>query len=159
MEPVKLAKWIKLVLAGAGLCGLFVYAAILPAFGLSLVAQYPELGYCYRPWLIFLCLTGVPCYVALALGWRIAGNIGRNRSFCMENAGFMRWIAWLAAGDAAFFFLGNLALWLGSMNHPSVMLASLLVVFAGVAVTIVAAALSHLIRKAADLQTQSDLTI
>ena len=80
MEQVKLAKWIKLVLAGAGLCGLFVYAAILPAFGLSLVAQYPEFGYCYRPWLIFLCLTGVPCYVVLALGWRIETRTSQGSS-------------------------------------------------------------------------------
>ena len=45
------------------------------------------------------------------------------------------------------------------MSHPGVALASLLGVFAGVAVAIAAAALSHLVRKAAELQEQSDYTI
>ena len=50
-----------------------------------------------------------------------------------------------------FLFLG--------MNHPGVVLLSLVAVFAGVAVAIAAAALSHLVAKAADLQAESDLTI
>ena len=68
-------------------------------------------------------------------------------------------IAWLAAGDTAFFFLGNVVFTLLSMNHPGILLLSLLICFAGVAVTVAAACLSHLVRKAADLQEQSDLTI
>ena len=45
------------------------------------------------------------------------------------------------------------------MNHPGVILMLLLVVFAGVAVAVAAAALSHLVKKAAVLQEESDLTI
>ena len=77
----------------------------------------------------------------------------------MENARALRAIAFLAAGDAAFFFLGNVVFLFLNMSHPGVVLASLLGVFAGVAVAIAAAALSHLVRKAAELQEQSDFTI
>ena len=45
------------------------------------------------------------------------------------------------------------------MSHPGVALFSLIVVFAGVAVAVAAAALSYLVKKAAVLQEQSDLTI
>ena len=45
------------------------------------------------------------------------------------------------------------------MSHPAALLASLAVVFAGVAVAVGAAVLSHLAQKAAALQEQSDLTI
>ena len=45
------------------------------------------------------------------------------------------------------------------MSHPGVAIASLAVVFVGVAVAVGAAALSHLVGKAALLQEQSDLTI
>ena len=45
------------------------------------------------------------------------------------------------------------------MSHPGVLLLSLLIVFAGIAVTVASAALSHLVYKAASLQEQSDLTI
>ena len=45
------------------------------------------------------------------------------------------------------------------MNHPGVILYSLIVVFAGVAVSVVSAALSHLVLKAALLQEESDLMV
>ena len=45
------------------------------------------------------------------------------------------------------------------MNHPGVILYSLIVVFAGVAVSVASAALSHLVLKAALLQEESDLMV
>ncbi len=46
-----------------------------------------------------------------------------------------------------------------NMNHPSVIVASLIIVFVGIAVAVVFATLSHLVRKAADLQQENDLTV
>ena len=159
MEQKALAKWLKLVLLGMGLCGLAVYLGIIPAYGLSLRSLYPEFSNRFWPWLIFLWVSGVPCYGVLALGWRIAANIGRDASFSMDNARCLRYIALLAALDGAYFFLGNLILLFLNMSHPGVVLGSLLVVFAGAAVAVAAAALSHLVRKAALLQEENDLTI
>ena len=159
MEQKSLSKWLKLVLLGVGICGLVVYLVILPGYGVSLRSQYPEFANRYWPWLIFLWVSGVPCYIALALGWRIAGNIGRDASFSLENARHLRAVSLLAAGDAAYFFLGNVVLLFLNMSHPGVTLLSLLVVFAGAAVAVGAAALSHLVRKAALLQEENDLTI
>ena len=159
MEQKTLARWLKLVIVIVGLIGLAVYFVIIPSYGVSLRSQYPEFSGRFWPWLIFLWLTGVPCYTALVLGWRIAGNIGRDASFSMMNARLLKWIAYLAAGDSVFFFLGNLALLFLNMSHPGVVLGSLLVVLAGAAVAVAAAALSHLVRKAAALQEDRDLTI
>ena len=55
--------------------------------------------------------------------------------------------------------MGNLLLLVLNQSHPAVVLFSMLIVFAGVAVAVAAASLSHLVKKAADLQEQSDLTI
>ena len=159
MKQASLSKWLKFILIGVGVCGLIVYALVLPVLGLNITGAYPEWGYCFWPWLIFLWCTAIPCFIALVFGWKIAGNIGLDRSFSGDNASMLKWISVLAAGDAAFFFLGNLVFFFLGMNHPSVVLASVLIVFAGVAVCVVAAALSHLVRKAADLQEQSDFTI
>ena len=49
--------------------------------------------------------------------------------------------------------------WNMNMNHPGIVLLAMVVVFAGIAVTVAAASLSHLVSRAADLQEQSDLTI
>ncbi len=159
MEQKSLARWLKLVILGVGLCGLAVYFLVVPGYGLSLRTQYPEFANRFWPWLLFLWGSGVPCYAALFQGWGIATDIGRDASFTLRNALRLRHVAWLAAGDAAYFFLGNLALLFLNMSHPGVTLLSLLVVFAGAAVAVAAGALSHLVRKAARLQEDSDLTI
>ena len=159
MEQKALAKWLKFILIGVGICGLIVYFFVAPSYGRSLVLQYPEFSNRFWPWLIFLWASGIPCYAVLIFGWKIAANIGRDQSFTNENAGYLKWISWLAAGDGIFFFAGNIALLLADKSHPGVALFSLLVIFAGVAVAVAAAALSHLVKKAAALQEQSDLTI
>ena len=159
MEQKALSKWLKIILIGVGICGLIVYLLIFPGYGQSIVADYPEFSNRYWPWLIFLWMTGIPCYIVLVLGWRIASNIGKDNSFSNENAKYLKWISWLAAGDGIFFFIGNVVLLFANMSHPGVALFSLFVVFAGIAVTVASAALSHLVQKAAILQEQSDLTI
>ena len=111
------------------------------------------------PWLLFLWSTGLPVLCALFLCWRIATNIGNDRSFSLENASLLKWISWLAAADSAYFFIGNIVLLALGMSHPGVTLVALLVVFCGFAMTVAAAALSHLVLKAADLEEQSELTI
>jgi len=159
MEQKTLANWLKFVVIGVGICGLCIYLGILPSYGKSLVEQYPEFENRYWPWLIFLWLTAIPCYLTLFFGWKIASNIGKDRSFSIENSKLLQWIAWMAAGDSIFFFVGNIALLLFDLSHPGVVLLSMVIVFAGVAITVAAAALSHLVRKAAALQEESELTI
>ena len=159
MDQDKLAKWLKFIIIGVGVCGLIVYAVIVPWFGRGQIDAEPELAGWYIPWLIFISITGIPVYIALCFCWKVAVNIGNDRSFSMDNAKLLKWISWLAAADSAYFFIGNIVLMLLNMNHPGIVMLSLIVVFGGVAVTIASASLSHLIVKAADLQEQSDLTI
>lgn len=159
MEQKVLATWLKIILVGVGICGLVVYFVVFPSYGESLVSDYPEFSNRFWPWLIFLWISGIPCYAVLVFGWKIAANIGRDQSFSNANAKYLKWIAWLAAGDGVFFFVGNIVLLFTNMSHPGIALFSLLVVFAGVAVAVASAVLSHLVQKAAVLQEQSDLTI
>ena len=159
MNQSKLARWLKIIIIGAAVCTLIVYAFIIPSNGQDLVYGAPEFAGWYLPWLIFISITAIPVGIAFVLCWRIAGNIGRDRSFSAENAGYFKWISWLAALDTAYFFVGNLVMLLLNRSHPGVVLLSLLIVFAGIAVTIAAAVLSHMCARAADLQEQSDLTI
>ena len=159
MEQKTLAKWLKIILVGIGIGGLVVFFFILPSFGISIMQDYPEFSNRYWPWLIFLWACGIPCYAVLFFGWKIASNIGRDQSFSEINAKYLKWIAYFAAGDGMFFFVGNILMLLTNMSHPGIVLLSLLVVFAGVAVAVASGALSHLVKKAALLQEQSDLTI
>ena len=159
MKQSTLSKWLKLMIVGLGLCGIVIYAAVIPMLAEAMIEKYPEFSSWQWPWLILIWATAVPCYAALVFAWKIAANIGADRSFSLPNAKFLKWISILAAADSALFFAGNLLYLLLSMNHPGIVLLSLLIVFLGVAISVASAALSHLVRQAADLQTQSDLTI
>lgn len=159
MTQNTLAKWLKAIIIGLGIFGALVYGVVIPECGDVLVSMYPELFYCYYPWLIFIWLTGVPCYAVLFFAWKVSANIGEDRSFSMDNSRLMKWIAGMALFDVTFFFIGNVVFLFLDMNHPSIVIASLLIVFVGVAVAVAAVVLSHLIEKAAVLKEQTDLTI
>ena len=160
MTQKNLSIWLKAVIIGTGIFGLIVFCGLIPAYGLNLKSIYPELAYCYWPWQIFLWLCSVPCFVSLFFGWKIASNIGNDDSFSFDNSKNLKIISGLAAFDSAFFFIGNWALVLMDMSHPGVaIIFAPLVIFVGIAVSIVCAALSHLVYKSAVLKNENDLTI
>ncbi len=150
---------LKAVLIGMALCGLAVYGLAFPALGQCIVGYEPEFSYCYYPWLILLWVTGVPCYIALALGWKITCNIGKGRAFTLETSRLFKWIARLAAFDVVFFFAANIVYLFLNMNHPGIVLLSLMVDFAGAAISIACSGLSSLVKRASELQEQYDLTV
>lgn len=159
MEQKHLSKWLKLILIGVAICGLVVYALVIPMCGISLRSQYPEFSNRFWPWLIFIWVSGIPCFLVLYYAWRISTNIGNDQSFTDQNASLLKSISVLSALDAGFFFVGNIVLLLLNMSHPGVVIASFVIVFVGVAVAVASAVLSHLVKKAAALQEQSDWTI
>lgn len=159
MQQQSLAKWLKAMIIGMGLVGLAFYGAVVPILGNDIISRHSEYSDWYYPWLVFLWLTAVPCYIVLYLGWKVSKNIGRDNSFCTQNAVIMKIVSTLTAGDSLFFFIGNIVYWLMGFNHPSMVLASLVIVFIGIAMTVGAAVLSHLIMKAAKLKEENDLTI
>ena len=115
-------------------------------------------GY-FWPWLIFLWILSVLCYMALWMAWKIFTDIEKDKAFTMENAKRMGNVSFLAAADAVLLIVGNVVYLILHMNHPGVLLASFLIALVGTAIAIAAAMLSHLIRKAARLQDESDWTI
>ena len=108
--------------------------------------------------------------------WKIFTQIGKNNSFCVENARRLRRISFCALADTVldvillvygvihrFRFVASFApddimkelgedLFLAAVRF-------LFVAIIGVAITVAAAALSHLTLKAAHLQDENDLTI
>lgn len=159
MEQRALSNWLKGAIGCLAILGLFIFAFVIPAYGLSLSAENPEYAHCFWPWMILMLLVAVPCYAALVIGWKIASDIGNNRSFSVENARRMQTISNLAFGDVILFFCGNVLLLVSNMSHPGVFLLSLLPDLFGVALAVCAAALSHLIYKSAVMQEEADLTI
>lgn len=159
MKQATLAKWLKLIIIGVGICGLIVFAVVVPMLAKTMIDSYPEFSNYRWPWMILIWIMAVPCYMVLILAWKIVTNIGLDRSFSVENAKLFKWIAVLAIIDSVILFVGNLIFLFLNMTQPSIVLISFIVEFFGIAISVVAAALSHLVNKAADLQDQSNLTI
>lgn len=159
MSQKGLANSLKAVMVGIGICGLIVYFNFIPACGKAILYNAPEYEYCYLPWLIFLWITAIPCYLVLICGYRIAVEIGRDNSFSIINARLLKYISGLAAFDSVFLFAGSGIFYALGMSHGGLMLFCVLVVFGGIAVTVAAAALSHLVYKAAALKEETELTI
>ena len=89
----------------------------------------------------------------------VARDIGREKPFTHDNARRVKRIAQLAIGDVVFFFAMNVILLFMNMNHPGILLLSLVICVAGTAFAAAVMALSHLVGRAAELQDDSDLTI
>lgn len=149
MSRKRLAGWLKVIVFGLAVCGLLIYFLVIPRIGRALAEQNPQFSYCFLPWIIFLWITAIPCYAALAWGWSIACEIGRDRSYSMKNATSLKRIMVAAILDTGVFFIGNVIFLCLNMNHPSILLASMLICVIGTAIAIVAGALSHLVAKAA----------
>ena len=86
MRQKELEKWLKIVIIAVALCGLVVCAVAIPWIGHVLIAHNPQISDMYIPWLVLFIISAIPCYVILYLGWRVAVNIGKDRSFSLENA-------------------------------------------------------------------------
>lgn len=136
MRQTSLSKWLKFIIIGVGICGIVIYAVIFPVLGRNIAAENEAFHYGLWPWLIFIWITAIPCYLALIFAWRIAANIGADRSFSLSNAKFLKWISTLAAGDAAFFFIGNMVFLFFQMSNLGIALFSFIIVFAGVAISV-----------------------
>ncbi len=159
MNQERLSKWLKIIILGVGICGAIIYFYIFPFWGREIIAEKPEFTNAYIPWLIFLWITAVPCYVVLICGLRIASEIEKDNSFSEINARHLKIISYLAAVDCFVFFGGNIIFLFLDMNYAETVLLSLIIVFFGVAVSVTSAALSHLVYKAAKLQEESKFTI
>ena len=102
MKQDALAKWLKFIIVGVGFCGLLTYTIIMPRFAAYLVRQNSMLEKNVLPWLILIWISAIPCYAVLVLGWKIADNIRRDRSFSYENAEYLKWVSYLSMADAVF---------------------------------------------------------
>lgn len=155
MSQKSLSSRLKIIIIGVAVVGVFFYSHLLPFISMFFEGEnvYPA------AWFVFFLISAVPCYAVLVYAYKIAHNIGADRSFSEENARYLHRISTLAAVDAAYVFVGSAVFF--TIDNPELLPISLviIIVFIGVSVSVAAAALSHLVSKAARLQDENDLTI
>ena len=139
----------------------------LGAIGVSMLSFLCEDGICVRDAAVcLLCLAvlaGISgcCYAALTVFYRLCGRLAQGSAFTEENRRAMQTIARLLYACAAQLAVAILAILFmlsdGVLPLPVIFLLMFLCGFAGAG--LIAHALSLLVRRAAALQQESELTI
>lgn len=159
MKQKELSRWLRLVvIIGWCACALLAWP-IAPKLAQDAATEVPELAYLAWPCLAILWLGLIVVAIALWFGWRIFTEIGRDNSFCRENARRLTIISRLALTDTVLCILSIVLLLVLGALHPGVLLLMLLIAVVGAGIAVAAAALSHLTLKAAVMQEENDLTV
>lgn len=140
----------------AAVSGLFLCIFVVPSWGMNIIYVNPEFSGWFWPWLIFAWLVALPCFIVLLYVWKVSGAVSNDTVFTVTTAKWVKMGAILLLSDAAFLFIGNVALLLFNMNHPGILLLSIVGDIFIVALALLAAILSRYIMKAAVLQEESE---
>lgn len=159
MKQAEFAKWLKCIVLISVFVGLVLSGLIIPALGSDAVGMNPELGYMYWPCLIFIRIMAIPFFVALWKVWLICDEISKDNSFCKQNTQRLKFISKLAILEVLLYFAAAIVLLILNLLHPSLLLIVLFIMFIGISIAVVTAALSHLSEKASSLKQENDLTI
>jgi hypothetical protein len=138
---------------------LFLCLYVIPSWGRGIIVTNPEFGGWFWPWLIFAWLVALPCYAILVFVWKVSGSVMSETVFTFQTAKWVKTGAVLLLSDAVFLFAGNIVLLLLNMNHPGILLLSVIGDIFAVALALLAAVLSRYLTKAAVLQEESEGTL
>ena len=149
----------KLAALAAALIGLLAAFVFLPMLASALLEEFPAYQKWYWPCLIYGWVVLLPGFVGLWEFWKICMEIGRDNSFSQKNARSLFRICLLALTMAALLAVGVAALCLLGMGLPALLIAMLGFAAACALVALLANALAQLVRRAAAIKRENDLTI
>ena len=149
----------KLAALAAALIGLLAAFVFLPMLASALLEEFPAYQKWYWPCLIYGWVVLLPGFAGLWEFWKICVEIGRDNSFSQKNARSLFRICLLALMMAALLAVGVAALCLLGMGLPALLIAMLGFAAACALVALLANALAQLVRRAAAIKSENDLTI
>jgi len=156
MSSRTLGSLMRISVIATAICGLFLCIYVIPSWGGSIINANPEFIEWFWPWLIFAWLVALPCFAVLVFVWKVSGAVTQETVFTVLTAKWVKMGAVLLLSDAAFLFIGNVVLLLLDMNHPGILLLSIIGDIFAVALALLAAVLSRYLTKAAVLQEESE---
>lgn len=159
MTQSGISKWLKAVTVLMAAMGIVFFFVLVPILAVISKRRYPELAFLFYPGLAYNLAIAVPCYAILYHFWQVCRQIGLDNSFSKENANAFTWISRLALFLMIEWFIGLLFLTIGGFLKTGALVILIFGIFLSVTVTVIAAAMSHLILKAYELRQENELTI
>lgn len=159
MKQKELSIWLKFLVTLAGVMGIVLCFWFAPVFGRMMAENDPSLAHMYWPCLIYIWIACIPVYLALFEAWKIFSNIGNDKSFVTENVHRLKRITKLSITEVMMYFFAAIVLLMVDMVNIQIFIVIFIILFASMFVSVCASVLSHLVRKAVQLQDENDLTI
>jgi hypothetical protein len=159
MNQSQLAKWLKFITSIVAVLATVFFFYMVPAIGRDFRSTYPEFAYLFWPYLIWIWVAAIPCYLALINLWRICREIARDNSFSRPVSMALRSISRLALFDTLLCFVVSNVYLFSNMLHPGLLIACFFVEVGGLAISLVAAVVSHWVEKGYALNEENALTI
>ena len=152
MQQKEISRWLKAITIVLALMGAVFFLYIMPVLAMSWRDADESLAYLFMPGLLYGWCIAVICYAILYQFWKVCVQIGKDNSFSKENAKCFRNISHFA-------FAGIVFLAILAVRQPGISIFMITAVLLSVMISVLAAALSHLILKAYELKQENELTI
>ena len=159
MSSGTLGNFMRVSVIAVALSGLFLCIYVIPNWGWNIIRANPEFSGWYWPWLLFAWAVALPCFAVLVFVWKVSGAVMKDTVFTFLTAKWVKMGAVLLLFDAALLFIGNVILLFLGMNHPGMLLLSVIGDIFIVASALLASVLSRYLTKASVLQEETEGTI
>ena len=136
-----------------------LFFIVFPIYGSKIAADYPEFSGAYVPVLIYLWVMAIPVAAAIIEYFRICREIGRDNSFSEATAKSLEKISLYTIADTVLLFAGAMILLFIRLMPLALLISSIVICVLGFGMSVIAAALSHLVLKAKTIKDENDLTI
>ena len=159
MKHRELARWLKLLAILSGIVILFLAFLLVPNVAKEMALTRTKYAHLQMPFNLFVWVSVIPFMLSLLNAWKIFNQIGQDNSFSKQNAHYLTNISRLSLIELVYYFIGIILLLVFNLLHPPIIIAMAVVIFIAFALSIITAALSHLVNKAAEIKDENDLTV
>jgi hypothetical protein len=159
MKQKDLAVWLKISISMAFAIVFFLAFIVVPGVASDLAREKAHYAHLASPFTWFVWLSVAPAFLSMALAWMVFTEMGRDNSFCEENARRLKYISGLGLLEAAYYFVGLILLLLLNLLYVPILVSVAVIISICFLVTVSAAALSHLVMKAWLIKSENDLTV
>ena len=159
MDQVKISKILKFFTILTAIVGGIFFFLFMPYMIHMAANEMKEVSYLEMPGKIGIWIIAILCYIALYYFWKICDEIGKENSFCNENVISMKHIGEIGCLVCVLILLGDIYMAVIGYLHPGLILVSFFFIFVGSGLSVICFALSLLIKNAAKIKHENDLTI
>ena len=159
MNQKKIANGLKVFCILVAVVGAIFFFLYIPFRIGELAELFPKAAYLKWPGIIGVWIIAILCYIALWNFWTICTRIGEDNSFCNENADAMKRMAVMAFAIVGLVTLAMVFIGILGFLGMAFFMVYFFVACVAAGVGVVCYALSLLIRKAAEIKEENDLTI